>query len=74
MDGMLHHLEKLLNVKNIFVRNRKKRRTREHGIILYHYEFSIRKYKIILPFFEDISYISIRQWYQKKDYIFTLDT
>ena len=28
MDGMLSHLEELLEAKNIFVRNRKQKRTR----------------------------------------------
>jgi hypothetical protein len=34
MDGMLPRLEELLEAKNIFVRNRKKRRTRALGILM----------------------------------------
>lgn len=74
MDGMLSHLEELLEAKNIFVRNRKKMRTRALGILMYHYGLSLRKCRIILSFFEDISHESIRKWYHKTDTIFTVKT
>jgi hypothetical protein len=34
MDGMLSHLEELLEAKNIFVRKRKQRKTRALGILM----------------------------------------
>jgi transposase-like protein len=72
MDGMLSHLEELLKSKNIFVRNRKKMKTRSLGILLYHYGLSLRKCRTILSSFEDISHESIRKWYHKVDTIFTV--
>jgi len=74
MDGMLSHLEGLLEAKNIFVRNRKKMRTRALGILMYHYGLSLRKCRTILSSFEDISHESIRKWYHKTDTIFTVKT
>ena len=73
MDGMLPRLEKLLEAKNIFVRNRKKRRTRALGILMYHYGLSLRKCRTILSSFEDISHESIRKWYHKTDTIFSVE-
>jgi len=73
MDGMLPRLEELLEAKNIFVRNRKRRRTRSLGILLYHYGLSLRKCRTILSSFEDISHEAIRKWYHKVDAIFTVD-
>ena len=61
MDGMLPHLEELLKSKNIFVRNRKQMKTRSLVILLYHYGLSLRKYKTVVSFFEDISHESIRK-------------
>ena len=72
MDGMLPRLQELLEAKNIFVRNRKKRRTRSLGILLYHYGLSLRKCRSIVSSFEDISHESIRKWYHKVDTIFTV--
>ena len=72
MDGMLSHLEELLEAKNIFVRNRKQMRTRSLGILLYHFGLSLRKCQIILSSFEDISHESIRKWYHKTDSIFSV--
>jgi len=74
MDGMLPHLEELLEAKNIFVRNRKKMRTRALGILLYHFGLSLRNCKTILSSFEDISHESIRKWYHKTDTIFSVKT
>jgi transposase-like protein len=64
----------LLEAKNIFVRNREKRKTRALGILIYHYGLSLRKGKTILSSFEDISHESIRKWYHKTDTIFTVKT
>jgi len=72
MDGMLSHLEELLEAKNIFVRNRKQKRTRALGILMYHYGLSLRKCKTIVSSFEDISHESIRKWYHKTDAIFSV--
>ena len=72
MDGMLSHLEELLEAKNIFVRKRKQNRTRALGILMYHYGLSLRKCKTILSSFEDISHESIRKWYHRTDTIFTI--
>jgi putative transposase len=72
MDGMLSHLEELLKSKNIFVRNRKQMKTRSLGILLYHYDLSLRKCKTIVSSFEDINHESIRKWYHKVDTIFTV--
>ena len=69
---MLPRLEELLEAKNIFVRNRKKRRTRALGILMYHYGLSLRKCRTILSSFEDISHESIRKWYHKTDTIFSV--
>jgi putative transposase len=73
MDGMLPRLEELLEAKNIFVRNRKKIRTRALGILMYHYGLSLRKCRTILSSFEDISHESIRKWYHKTDTIFSVE-
>ena len=67
---MLSYLEELLEAKNIFVRNRKQRRTHALGILIYHYSLSLRKYRTILSGFEDISHESIRKRYHKTDIIF----
>ena len=72
MDRMLPRLEKLLEAKNIFVRKRKKRRTRAFGILMYHYGLSLRKCRTILSDFENISHESIRRWYHKTDTIFSV--
>lgn len=73
MDGMLSHLEELLEAKKIFVRKRKQRKTRALGILMYHYGLSLRQCKNILSGFEDISHESIRKWYHKTDTIFSVD-
>ena len=72
MDGMLSHLEEMLEAKKIFVRNRKQRRTRSLGILLYHFGLSLRKCRTIVSSFEDISHEAIRKWYHKVDTIFTV--
>ena len=70
---MLSHLEELLETKKIFVRNRKQRRTHALGILMYHYGLSLRKCRMILSGFEDISHVSIRKWYHKTDIIFSVE-
>jgi transposase-like protein len=39
---------------------------------MYHYGLSLRKCKIIVSSFEDISHESIRKWYHKTDTIFSV--
>ena len=73
MDGMLPRLEELLEAKNIFVRKRKQRKTRALGILMYHYGLSLRKCRIILSDFEDISHESIRKWYHKTGSVFSVE-
>jgi len=70
---MLSYLEELLETKNIFIRNRKQRRTHALGILMYHYGLSLRKCRTILSGFEDISHESIRKWYHKTDAIFSVE-
>jgi transposase-like protein len=71
---MLSHLEELLETKkNIFIRNRKQRKTRALGILMYHYGLSLRKCRTILSGFEDISHESIRKWYHRTDAIFSVE-
>jgi transposase-like protein len=72
MDGMLPRLEKLLETKNIFVRNRKQRRTRSLGRLLYHFGRSLRKCRTIVSSFEDIRREAICKWYHRVDTIFTV--
>ena len=71
MDGMLPRLEELLEIKNIFVRKRKQRRTRTLGILMYHYGLFLRKCRTILSSFKDISHESTRKWYHQTDTIFS---
>ncbi|MGF3585527.1 MAG: hypothetical protein ACQXXD_07450 [Thermoplasmatota archaeon] len=73
MEGMLPYIEELLEARNIFVRNRKQRRTRSLGILLYHYGLSLRKCRTIVSCFEEISHEAIRKWYHRVDTIFTVD-
>jgi len=61
IDGMLSHIEELLEAKNIFVRNRKQIRTRALRILIYHYGLSLRKRKTILSSFKNIFHESIRK-------------
>lgn len=72
MDGKLSHLEELLEAKNIFVKNRKQRRNFYLGILLYHFELSLRKCRNIVSSYENISHEAIRKWYHKIDTIFTV--
>jgi len=72
MDEMLSHIEELLEAKNIFVRNRKQIRTRALGILMYHYDISLRKRKTILFSLKDIFHESIRKWYHKTNTIFSV--
>ena len=74
MDGMLSHLEELLEVKNVFERNRTPMRIRSLGILLYHFGLSLRKSSIIVSSFEDISYESIRKWYHRSKHLFYVES
>jgi len=65
MDGMLAHIEKLLEAKNVFERHRKSLSTRALGILLYHLGISLRNCSLVLSSFEQVSHESVRQWYHK---------
>jgi len=49
MDGMLSHIMKVLEAKNVFERNRKKLSTRALGTLLYHHSLLLE---------------IVKQWYQ----------
>jgi len=72
MDGILSHIEEVLEAKKVFERKRKNNRSRALGILLYHYGLSLRKCKGIVSSFEPISHESIRKWYHKTDTMFTV--
>ena len=71
MDGMLSHLEELLEAKKVFERKRKNMKSRALGILLYH-GLSLRQCKTIVSGFENVSHEAIRKWYHKTDTIFTV--
>ncbi len=52
MDGMLSHIEELLEAKNVFERNRTPLRIRALGILLYHLGLSLRNCSMALSSFE----------------------
>jgi len=72
MDGMLSHLEELLEAKKVFERKRKNMKSRALGILLYHYGLSLRQCKTIVSGFENVSHEAIRKWYHKTDTIFSV--
>jgi len=74
MDGILSLIEKLLEAKNVFERNRTPLRIRALGILLYHLGLSLRNYSMVLSSFEPISHESIRLWYHKSNRLFTVET
>ena len=74
MDGILSHLEELLEVKNIFERKRKKYKTKALSILLYHFGLSLRKTSLIVTSFEDISYEAIRKWYHRSKHLFYVES
>jgi len=73
MDGILSHIEKVLEAKKIFERNRKKMESRSLGILLYHYGLSLRKCETVVSSFETVSHETIRKWYRKTETIFSVE-
>ena len=74
MDGILSHIEELLEAKNVFERNRTPLRIRALGILLYHLGLSLRNCSMVLSSFEPISHESVRLWYHKSNRLFTVET
>ena len=72
MDGMLSHLEELLEAKKVFERKRKNMKSRALGILLYHYGLSLRQCKTIVSGFENVNHEAIRKWYHRVDTIFSV--
>ena len=70
MDGMLSHIMKVLETKNVFERRRKTTKTRALGIFLYHVGVSTRNCSEVISSFEPVSHEAIRQWYHKVQYLF----
>ena len=70
MDGMLSHIEELLEAKNVFERHRKTTKTHALGIFLYHVGVSTRNCSEVVSSFEPVSHEAIRQWYHKVQYLF----
>jgi len=70
MDGMLSHLQELLEAKNVFERRRKTTKSRALGIFLYHADVSTRNCSEVVSSFEPVSHEAIRQWYNKVQYLF----
>lgn len=74
MDGMLPRIEKLLEVKNVFERNRTPLRIRALGILLYHLGLSLRNCSMVLSSFTAVSHESVRLWYHKSQDLFSVNT
>ena len=72
MDGMLSHIMKVLETKNVFERNRKKLSTRALGILLYHYGLSLRDCRTVVSSYETVSHEAIRLWYHKTSDLFKI--
>ncbi|MEF8879899.1 MAG: IS6 family transposase, partial [Candidatus Thermoplasmatota archaeon] len=70
---MLSYIERGLESKKVFERNRKNLRTRALGILLYHYGLSLRKCKKVVSSYEQVSHETIRKWYHRADNIFKID-
>jgi transposase-like protein len=72
MDGMLSHIEELLEAKKIFERNRTPLRIRALGILLYHLGLSLRNCSMVLTSFTPVSHESVRLWYHKSYQLFSV--
>jgi len=72
MDGMLSNMEKVLEAKNIFERERKNMKTRALGVILYHFGVSLRNTSAVISSFEPASHEAVRLWYHRAAKIFTV--
>ena len=73
MYGMLSHLEKVLEAKNIFERKRKKTSSRALGILLYHFGVSLRNCREVVSSFEPVSHEAVRLWYHKAEGLFYVE-
>ncbi len=73
MDGMLSYLEKVLEAKNIFERQRKKTSSRALGILLYHFGVSLRNCHEVVSSFEPVSHEAVRLWYRKTEGLFSVE-
>ena len=71
---MLTRIEKLLEVKNVFERNRTPLRIRALGILLYHLGLSLRNCSMVLSSFTAVSHESVRLWYHKSQDLFSVNT
>jgi putative transposase len=69
-DGMLSNMEKVLEAKNIFERDRKSIKTRALGVILYHFGVSLRNTSTVISCFEPASHEAVRDWYHRAARIF----
>ncbi len=72
MDGMLSHVEQVLEAKNVFERKRKKMKTRALGVVLYHMGVSYRNTSEVLASFEPASHEAVRNWYYRAAKIFQI--
>jgi putative transposase len=70
MDGMLSHVEQVLEAKNVFERTRKTMKTRTLGVVLYHLGVSCRNTSAVLSSFEPASHEAVRNWYHRAAKIF----
>ena len=73
MDGILSHIEELLEAKNVFERNRTPLRIRAIGILLYHLGLSLRNCSMVLASFTPVSHESVRLWYHKSHHLFYVE-
>ena len=67
---MLSNMEKVLEAKNIFERERKSMKTRALGVILYHFGISLRNTSRVVSSFEQASHEAVRDWYLRAAKIF----
>ena len=72
MDGMLSHIQEVLEAKNIFERNRKSMKTRALGVVLYHLGVSCRNTSEVVSSFEPVSHEAVRNWYHRAAPIFKI--
>jgi transposase-like protein len=70
MDGVLSNMEKVLEAKKIFERERKSMKTRALGVILYHFGISLRNTSLVVSSFEQASHEAVRDWYLRAAKIF----
>ncbi len=72
IDGVLSHIEGLLESKKIFERNRTPLRIRVLGILLYHLGLSLRNCSMVLTSFTPVSHESVRLWYHRPNHLFSV--